>query len=127
MAYRIIFCRKNKRDENPLVHKVATIFIVARYKGVGSYPNSVTEVRKVSFALVSSFHLRWTTLICITFHALQIYLKVLRTKILSGRRALSSLPPCTPPSCEAWVNPQTLWLANKCCVCPMRQQKSINK
>lgn len=70
-----LFFVERKRDENfSSTQGRHHQKIVAHFKGVGHYPNSITEVRKVSFALVSSFHLRWTTLICITFDALQIYI-----------------------------------------------------
>ena len=48
MAYRIIFCKKEKGTRSSRPHKVAVIKkIAARYKGVGSYSNSITEARKV--------------------------------------------------------------------------------
>lgn len=82
MTYRIIFCRKNKRDENPLVHKVATIFIVARYKGVGHYSNSITEARKVILRACVELPSQMNNS---DLHGMKydtnIYCKVLRTKI----------------------------------------------
>lgn len=51
-----LFFLERKRDENfSSTQGRRYKKIAARYKGVGHYSNSITEVRKVSFALVSGF------------------------------------------------------------------------